>query len=211
MMGTKLPGSDELIFVIDQSRCIGCGACVTACAECDTHKGTSMMHLDYVDRSQSTQTAPMVCMHCDDPTCASVCPADAIKQGDDLLVQSADQSRCIACSNCVYACPFGVPEVYPERNMMMKCDGCYDRRSEGKAPMCASVCPSEALWFGTADEFDRTRAGTLANAFQFGGQHVTTNVYTVTHELGPVDALLGRGETPQAVTDPFGLEEVGVS
>lgn len=204
-------GIPEQIFVIDQSRCIGCGACVAACTECDTHRGVSMIHLDTIDRRGSTQTAPMVCMHCEDPTCAEVCPADAIKQYEDGIVQSAERSRCIACRNCVYACPFGVPEVYPERNLMMKCDMCYDRSSEGLAPMCASVCPSEALWFGTREEFARTRPGQLSNLFMFGEQAVSTAVYTVVYQPGPLDALLGRSAAPQTVEDPFGLEEVGVS
>ena len=88
----------EKIFVIDQSRCIGCQACVQACGECGTHRGHSMIHLDFVDRGASTQTVPMVCMHCEDPTCAQVCPADAIKQNEDGIVQSALKPRCIACA-----------------------------------------------------------------------------------------------------------------
>ena len=74
---------DNPVFVIDQSRCIGCEACVQACAECGTHRGQSLIHLERVDRATSTQTAPMVCMHCEDPTCAQVCPADAIKQTEE--------------------------------------------------------------------------------------------------------------------------------
>jgi Fe-S-cluster-containing dehydrogenase component len=65
------------------------------------------------------------------------------------VVQSARKPRCIACGNCVVACPFGVPEVYEERKLMMKCDMCYDRTSIGKKPMCATVCPSQALFYGT--------------------------------------------------------------
>ena len=77
-------GVDDLpVFVIDQSRCIGCEACVQACMECGTHRGQSLIHLERIDRAASTQTAPMVCMHCEDPTCAEVCPADAIKQNED--------------------------------------------------------------------------------------------------------------------------------
>ena len=34
-------------------------------------------------------TVPVVCMHCDDPTCAQVCPADAIKKTEDGVVQSS--------------------------------------------------------------------------------------------------------------------------
>src|SRR5690606_27301260 len=67
-------------FFIDPNRCIGCKSCVEACSECDTHKGHSMIHLETVNRAQSPQTAPVVCMHCDTPTCAEVCPADAIKR-----------------------------------------------------------------------------------------------------------------------------------
>ena len=34
------------VFVIDQSRCIGCEACVQACMECGTHRGQSLIHLE---------------------------------------------------------------------------------------------------------------------------------------------------------------------
>ncbi|NIT77902.1 MAG: hypothetical protein GWO44_13705, partial [Thermoplasmata archaeon] len=52
---------DQAVFAIDHSRCIGCRACVQACAECGTHRGTSLIQLDTVDRFHSTQTVPMVC------------------------------------------------------------------------------------------------------------------------------------------------------
>ena len=45
-----------------------------------------MIQLDYIDRSLSTQTVPVICMHCDVPTCAEVCPADAIKPSEDRIV-----------------------------------------------------------------------------------------------------------------------------
>jgi Fe-S-cluster-containing dehydrogenase component len=197
----------DQIFVQDWSRCIGCKACVQACEECGTHRGHSMIHLDEMDRSVTTQTVPMVCMHCEDPTCAEVCPADAIKQNEDGVVQSSLKPRCIGCSNCVYACPFGVPKYLSAFDQMMKCDMCYDRTSVGLAPMCASVCPSQALWFGTPDEFAAHRTGTLVNEWQFGNQYVTTKVRTVAHEPGPVDVVRAAGERPWQ-DDPFGLEEL---
>ncbi len=120
----------DSMFVIDQSRCIGCRACVQACAECGTHRGRSLIHLDEVDRGTSTQTVPMVCMHCDDPTCAEVCPADAIKQNEDGVVQSIKPPLHRLLERCVLL-SFGVPNYEAELDQMMKCDMCYDRTSEG--------------------------------------------------------------------------------
>jgi Fe-S-cluster-containing dehydrogenase component len=151
---------------------------VQACTECDTHKGQSMIQLDYIDRAHSTQTVPVVCMHCDSPTCAEVCPADAIKRTEDGIVQSARKPRCIACNNCVLACPFGVPKMNTGMHLMMKCDMCYDRTSVGLKPMCASVCPSQALFFGTRDEIRELRPNSKpVNTFQFGEQTITTKVF----------------------------------
>ena len=113
--------------------------------------------MDFLDRANTIATVPSVCMHCDDPTCAKVCPADAIKKTEDGVVQSSLKPRCIACSNCVLACPFGIPKMMTELEQMMKCDMCYDRTSEGKRPMCATVCPSQALTYVPREQIERTR------------------------------------------------------
>ena len=181
-----MPVPENLDFFIDPSRCIGCQACVQACSECDTHKGHSMIHLEYVDRGVSTQTVPVVCMHCDSPTCAEVCPADAIKKNEDGIVQTARKPRCVACNNCVLACPFGVPKVNIDFELMMKCDMCYDRTSAGKTPMCASVCPSGALAFGNRQTILESRPNSRpVNQFKFGGQTITTRV----HMMAPRSAV----------------------
>jgi Fe-S-cluster-containing dehydrogenase component len=198
----------EMAFVIDYSRCIGCQACVKACEECDTHRGRSMIHLETIQRRDSVQTAPQVCMHCDNPICARVCPADAIKKTPDGVVQSSLKPRCIGCSNCVLACPFGVPKYVADLDQMMKCDMCYDRTSVGLKPMCASVCPSEALWFGTPEEFAANRTGTLVNEWWFGNQYVTTKVRGVADTAGPIDVLAGGAATPWQ-DDPFAIAELG--
>jgi Fe-S-cluster-containing dehydrogenase component len=183
-----VPAHDE--FFIDPSRCIGCQACVQACRECDSHKGQTMIQLDYVDRAVSTQTVPVVCMHCESPTCAEVCPADAIKRTEDGVVHTARKPRCIACNNCVLACPFGVPKMQTSMNLMMKCDLCYDRTSVGLKPMCATVCPSQALFYGTRDEIERLRPRSYPiDTFQFGAQRIRTRVRMMVPREEPPVAL----------------------
>jgi Fe-S-cluster-containing dehydrogenase component len=172
----------ETAMVIDYSRCIGCQACVQACSECDTHRGRSMIHLETIERRESVQTAPQVCMHCEDPICARVCPADAIKKTLDGVVQSSLKPRCIGCYNCVIACPFGVPKYFGEIDQMMKCDLCYDRTSAGKKPMCATVCPSQAITFAPLHEIEQNRRGTPINEFRFGREVVRTKVFVMAPE-----------------------------
>src|SRR5947209_8332376 len=199
---------DHHLFFIDPNRCIGCQACVHACSECDTHKGQSMILLQYVDCAQTVRTVPVVCMHCDSPTCAEVCPADAIKRTGDGVVQTARKPRCIACNNCVLACPFGVPKMESEFDLMMKCDMCYDRTSVGRKPMCASVCPSGALFFGTREQLAAQRPRSApVNQFRFGGQTITTKVQVLAPRGGPAplptQAVARVDEIPVGSVRPF--------
>ena len=59
---------------------------------------------------------------------------------------------------------------------MMKCDMCYDRTSIGKRPMCATVCPSQALSYVRPEEIAYRREKPT-NIFYFGSQKITTKVY----------------------------------
>jgi Fe-S-cluster-containing dehydrogenase component len=98
-----------------------------------------------------------------------------------------------------------VPKYFAEIDQMMKCDMCTDRTSEGLKPMCASVCPSEALWYGTLEEFTASRRGSLLRDFLFGRQEVRTKVYTVVDEGGPLDVMAPAPAT--WLDDPFGLDD----
>ena len=163
-----------LQLFVDANRCIGCRACVEACSECPSHGGESMIHLDFLERATSVQSAPTVCMHCTDPACVAVCPADAIKVDAEGIVLTAMAERCIGCGNCALACPFGVPKVHEGIELMMKCDLCYDRTAVGLKPMCATVCPSGALFYGSAAEVEDQRRARSLNQFQFGDSLVRT-------------------------------------
>jgi Fe-S-cluster-containing dehydrogenase component len=184
---------------VDPSRCIGCRACEAACRECDSHKGESMIMVDFVNRTASVATQPTVCMHCEDPVapCAQVCPVLAISITADGVVQQAETSRCIGCRNCVYACPFGVPKFDMDARLMKKCNLCYDRTSQGLKPWCAQACPTQALWYGTYEEFVEEREGRPVNVTSFGEQTVRTKVYHVLPSDVPrldISALLAEAE-----------------
>lgn len=200
---------------LDPSRCIGCRSCVAACRECDTHKGESMIFIDYVNRGNTVATSPTLCMHCEEPLapCAQVCPAQAILVSPDGVVHQADESRCINIRNCVYVCPFGVPKFDGPGRIMRKCNLCYDRTSIGLPPMCASVCPTQAIFYGTYEEWmaaGRAQQGAKpVNVFYFGKQRVRTRNYVVMRDHHDAldlmelaeEASLGRlGDKPVSTT-----------
>ena len=111
---------------------------------------------------------------------------------------------------------FGVPKYEVQIDQMMKCDMCYDRTSIDKKPMCATVCPSQALTFATAEEIQRTRRGVAINRWKFGQEEVTTKVFVIVpREVTRVNVeLVQISPTPSALSDdPYDvalmLENVG--
>ena len=77
------------------------------------------------------------------------------------------------------SCPFDVPkfEYHSANPKIQKCDMCYDRTSVGKKPMCATVCPSGALFYGTREQMEKERPRSRPiNEFRFGQQTVKTKV-----------------------------------
>ena len=107
--------------------------------------------------------------------------------------------------------PLRRAEYFAEIDQMMKCDLCYDRTSEGKKPMCATVCPSGAILYATLEEIERTRRGTPVNSWRFGAEEVRTMVRVIVPEstgemrigLAPDSAAVGSDDVATL------LEEVG--
>jgi CRP-like cAMP-binding protein/thioredoxin reductase/Fe-S-cluster-containing hydrogenase component 2 len=158
-------GTDVLL--IDETKCIRCNNCVTACAA--THNGQTRL-----ERASGPSFAhvhvPVSCRHCEGAPCLQDCPpGDAIVRDADGVVQIfAD--KCIGCGNCARFCPYKVifmveppkpktswsfthiidllrpkkeadGHTQGHRTIAVKCDLCFDL--EG-GPACVRSCPTGA-------------------------------------------------------------------
>jgi Fe-S-cluster-containing dehydrogenase component/formate-dependent nitrite reductase membrane component NrfD len=143
-------------FLIDQSKCIGCHACSTACkSENQVPLGVYRTWVKYTE----TGTYPDVrrhfqvtrCNHCANPPCVRICPVSAMYQRDDGIVEF-DPSICIGCKSCMQACPYDSIYLDPETNTAAKCHFCAHRLDVGLEPACVVVCPEHAILAGDLND-----------------------------------------------------------
>jgi Fe-S-cluster-containing dehydrogenase component len=172
-------------MVIDLKRCYGCYACVMAC-KVKNHTPPGVFWSRLLKGETGTypntvrQALPVLCMHCEEPSCMEVCPTGAIRQRKDGIVV-VDKDKCMGCKYCMMACPYGArysvdewesyfPEGLPitpyeeftkEKfeeasgiGVATKCDFCLDRLKEGKLPSCVIACPADARTFGDLDDLE---------------------------------------------------------
>ena len=72
--------------------------------------------------------------------------------------------------------------------------------------MCATVCPSGALFFGARERIEQLRPRSQpVNRFQFGGQMITTKVNMMTPKVGQtefvdVTAAMNEGAIGKEIT-----------
>lgn len=148
-------------LLYDATLCIGCLQCEQACAERNslpyndviaTEKKVSAHKLTAVLVSED-KFMRKLCMNCDDPTCASVCPVGAFtKTAAGPVTYDAD--KCIGCRYCMLACPFQVPAYEWDKRLpiVRKCDMCADRVAAGGVTACTEACPTGATKFGEREE-----------------------------------------------------------
>lgn len=159
-MDTQKVSKKALLF--DSTLCVGCGACYSACKERNKLPKTAANFLRdnlsadtfTVVNRRNNRFVRRMCMHCNEPTCVSVCPVGALVKSAEGPV-SYEASKCMGCRYCVQACPFSVPQYEwddPITPRVRKCDMCRDRIGAGLATACATVCPTGATKFGNRDE-----------------------------------------------------------
>ncbi|PKL87844.1 MAG: 4Fe-4S ferredoxin [Ignavibacteriae bacterium HGW-Ignavibacteriae-2] len=148
-------------ILFDVTLCIGCGSCYEACKEVNKLPQTNNDFLkDHLSDNTFTVVeqygelyARKLCMHCNDPACASVCLVGAITKSPTGAVVY-DAEKCIGCRYCMQACPHKIPryEWGTTHPRVRKCNLCDERVKTGKLPGCVDACPTEAALFGDMDQ-----------------------------------------------------------
>jgi len=108
----------KLVRLIDQKRCMGCRACVAACATENyfTPDAPWNVMVEY-----EVGTYPKVkkvfntmnCMHCEHPSCKAACDSIGVKaiSKNAFGMVIIDYDKCIGCGYCAAVCPYGVPQL----------------------------------------------------------------------------------------------------
>jgi formate dehydrogenase iron-sulfur subunit len=144
-------------LLFDATRCVGCGACASACKEQNKLPGeveerTTAYTWTTVQPKEGVFIRRL-CMHCLVPTCVSVCPIAALTKTPEGPVVY-DSKKCMGCRYCMMACPFDVPKYQWDRPVPIvgKCILCSGRVKEGKPTACAEACAYGATIFGKRDD-----------------------------------------------------------
>ena len=187
------PPAHKWGMVIDLDRCTGCQACVIACqAENNIPINDEKAFRDgraiewvRVERywegdfpDVKARFLPVLCQHCDNAPCESVCPVYATYHNNEGLNVQV-YNRCVGTRFCGNNCPYHArffnywEPVWPDdlrnqlnpdvtvrsRGIMEKCSFCIQRirratrggkKVEDQAfnPACVQACPTDAMTFG---------------------------------------------------------------
>ncbi|HEX8557947.1 MAG TPA: 4Fe-4S dicluster domain-containing protein [Pyrinomonadaceae bacterium] len=162
-MQSEAPREARWGKILDQTRCIGCHACTTACkSENLVPLGVTRTYVKHVDVGLWPQArrAHQVtrCNQCAHAPCVQACPTAAMFKRPDGIVDF-DKRICIGCKACMAACPYDAIFINPEDHSAEKCNFCAHRIDSGLEPACVVVCPTEAIIVGDMNDPDSRVAG----------------------------------------------------
>ncbi len=174
--------ADVFVYVVDSSRCIGCGKCVKACrAENHVPEGK---YRTWVERYVVFSDGEIENVFVESPQggefgfeevdidrekilrsyfvpklCMHCDKPPCVKVcpvnatwATDEGVVLVDKSHCIGCKYCIQACPYGARYFNHHERVVDKCTWCYHRIMRGMRPACITVCPTGARIFGELND-----------------------------------------------------------
>lgn len=167
--------NEDLGMLYDATKCVGCKACMAACKRVNSDYGSLSYEKAPFDKdglwdaptdlSGSTRTLIKLfkesdkqwsyvkysCMHCQKPSCVSVCPVSAMTKDKATGIVDYNKNTCIGCRYCQVACPYNIPKFQWEKAIpqIVKCDLCKNTNLREKGiSACAETCPAGAIRFG---------------------------------------------------------------
>lgn len=181
-------------FYVNVQSCVGCKACQVACKD-KNNLGVGILWRKVVEVSggEWIQNGPFwidgsfsyflstACNHCERPICKEVCPTQAIRQRNDGIVL-IDNTICVGCRYCEWACPYSAPRFDETAKVMTKCNLCYDLLDQGKRPACVSACQMRVLEYGDIGAL-RARYGDLDDIFPLPERKLTNPAVTFTPHI----------------------------
>lgn len=143
-MTTPLPSlpriNPKMLMLIDYDSCSGCQSCVLACSMTKTGVfSPSRSRVTIKKWENQCLSIPVLCVHCDSPPCASVCPTSAISKNPEIGIVEINQDLCTGCRACAAACIFTPETVHFVDDKAILCDLCNGN------PQCSQICQQKAI------------------------------------------------------------------
>lgn len=154
-------------IVCDVEKCDGCYSCFLSCKDeyvGNDHAPLSVaqsekqawMRLKEVEYGTGTKIKvdyiPIMCQHCENPSCMKAGPEGAVYKRDDGVV-IIDPLKAKGAKEIVGACPYNAVFWNEQLQVPQKCTMCMHMIEAGeKAPRCVECCPTGALVFGDLDD-----------------------------------------------------------
>jgi molybdopterin-containing oxidoreductase family iron-sulfur binding subunit len=180
--GGETAGKRRWGMVVDLTKCrADCTACVEACRKennvafhgdprWDVHRIRKVTLASTLAAGKAEKPMLLLCNHCDEPPCVTVCPIQATyRRADGIVI--VDPHRCMGCRYCVVACPYNARHFnfrenpsqpnpkQPKRShgVAESCTLCAHLLDRGERPACVTACEragARALAVGNLNDPD---------------------------------------------------------
>lgn len=145
----------KLVHLFDVTQCVGCKACIVACAETNYPDMLNEVNSAWdglpanirvmtLEKARRPVQLLVQCQQCDNAPCVTVCPFGANFHDPATGNVKTDPNRCIGCGYCVTACPYDVRWLHPKTGLPVKCmgEGCEKLTAAGQLPARAAGATS---------------------------------------------------------------------